>query len=338
MLANPLISVIIPVYNVAPYLSRCLDSVCQQTYQNLEIILVDDGSTDNSLEICNQYAAKDKRITVIHQENGGVSAARNAGLKKATGGLISFVDADDWLELQSYQFLATLYINTNADLSAAQKQLAYPGQISPNGSSAQPENIQELTLEDFLTWAADNKDFFLWNKLFRRSIITTPFCEGQTLAEDWDFVFNTAQNAHKIISTAFVFYNYYQRPQSAIYTLSAKARLQSFKTWKNCYEWCVSKQLIKAAQAILPIAVGTASLFILISILQSKDSFSTLKEPYLWLKKHHQSLSTNTHMGRLGILFSKLFIKFPKMVMFCCRLPGVSKLLTYVLRKRVVKM
>ena len=94
---NSIISVIIPVYNVEKYLSRCIESVLNQTYRNLEIIIVDDGSTDDSLNICRRYEKKDKRIKVIHQDNGGLSSARNKGLMNSTGEYISFVDSDDWL-------------------------------------------------------------------------------------------------------------------------------------------------------------------------------------------------------------------------------------------------
>jgi len=95
---NQLISVIVPVYIVEPYLDRCVQSIVNQTYKNLEIILVDDGSPDNSPAMCDAWAEKDSRIRVIHKENGGVSSARNAGLDMATGSYITFVDADDWLE------------------------------------------------------------------------------------------------------------------------------------------------------------------------------------------------------------------------------------------------
>ena len=94
---TPLISVIIPVYNVEAYLPRCLDSVIQNTYRNLEIICVDDGSTDGSPEILRDYAQRDARITVITKENGGVSSARNAGLDRATGEFVAFIDSDDFV-------------------------------------------------------------------------------------------------------------------------------------------------------------------------------------------------------------------------------------------------
>lgn len=112
---NKLLSVIIPVYNVAPYLDECLASVCAQTYRNLEIILVDDGSTDGGGAICDAWREKDGRIRVIHQENGGVSAARNAGLDVCTGQLISFVDGDDWLDGQLYEKLVACLEENGAD-------------------------------------------------------------------------------------------------------------------------------------------------------------------------------------------------------------------------------
>ena len=103
MIMGDLISIIIPVYNAEKYLYKCLESVCGQTYQQLEIILVDDGSTDSSGHICDEWAEKDERIGVIHKQNGGVSAARNDGLKASTGAYIGFVDSDDWIDPKMYE-------------------------------------------------------------------------------------------------------------------------------------------------------------------------------------------------------------------------------------------
>ena len=112
------ISVIVPVYNVEYYLKQCLDSIVNQTYRNLEIILVDDGSTDRSGDICDEYAQIDARIKVIHKENGGLSSARNAGLDVCTSGgeLIAFVDSDDWLELDMFEVLYTNLKEKNVDI------------------------------------------------------------------------------------------------------------------------------------------------------------------------------------------------------------------------------
>lgn len=103
MKQQPLISVIVPVYNVEQYIHQCVDSILSQTYKNLEIILVDDGSPDNCPAICDGYARNDDRVKIIHQENGGLSAARNSALDLCTGEYIAFVDSDDWIESNAYE-------------------------------------------------------------------------------------------------------------------------------------------------------------------------------------------------------------------------------------------
>ena len=110
------ISIIVPVYNCVPYLSKCVDSILQQTFQNIELLLVDDGSTDSSGAICDEYAAKDSRVRVIHQANAGVSAARNAGLDAATGTYVGFVDADDWIDPTMFGILLQQAEITGADI------------------------------------------------------------------------------------------------------------------------------------------------------------------------------------------------------------------------------
>lgn len=126
---TPLLSIIVPVYNVEQYLPRCIDSILEQTFQDFELILVDDGSKDKSGEICDEYAKKDNRIIVIHQENKGVNAARNAGLDIATGSYITFVDSDDWIQPDSYcKSIGLMETNRDIDL------LQYPEIHIKNGS------------------------------------------------------------------------------------------------------------------------------------------------------------------------------------------------------------
>ena len=116
-MSNIMISVIVPVYKVEPYLHKCLDSILSQTYQNLEIILVDDGSPDRCGAICDEYAQKDPRVKVIHKENGGIATARNAGMRIAAGDYWMFVDSDDWLEADAISNLYQLLAEYNADLA-----------------------------------------------------------------------------------------------------------------------------------------------------------------------------------------------------------------------------
>ena len=121
MNTEPKISVIVPVYKVEKYLDRCVESIVNQTYKNLEIILVNDGSPDNCPAMCDAWAEKDERIKVIHKENGGVSSARNAALEVATGDYIGFVDSDDWIEPDMYEYLISLMLDNDAQIACVQE-------------------------------------------------------------------------------------------------------------------------------------------------------------------------------------------------------------------------
>ena len=121
----PLISVIVPVYKVEAYLDKCISSIVGQTYRNLEIILVDDGSPDNCGAICDAWAEQDSRIKVIHKENGGLSDARNAGMSAATGELLGFVDSDDHISPEMYQLLYERMIADNSDISACGVEMVF---------------------------------------------------------------------------------------------------------------------------------------------------------------------------------------------------------------------
>lgn len=125
MSQKPLISVIVPVYNVEPYLDRCIQSIVEQTYENLEIILVDDGSPDNCPAVCDAWAEKDNRIRVIHKVNGGLSDARNVGMAIATGELIGFVDSDDWISPDMYQLLYDRMMVDSSDITACGVEMVW---------------------------------------------------------------------------------------------------------------------------------------------------------------------------------------------------------------------
>jgi len=171
--SDMLISIIVPVYNVAPYLDECLESLCSQTYRNLEIILVDDGSKDESGNICDRWQEKDPRVWVIHQQNAGVSCARNAGLEICTGDLISFVDSDDWLDLQMFEKLVSCLTASDAD-AAMCGFVDYPhGAPVEKGLFPTPPCDFTGTVYQMIR----RNGFFtsLWAKLFRRDLV---FREG----------------------------------------------------------------------------------------------------------------------------------------------------------------
>ena len=160
------ISIIVPIYNIEKYLPRCLESILAQTYKNIEVILVDDGSVDNSGMIADTYARNDQRIIVIHQVNKGVSAARNAGLDLATGDYIGFVDGDDYIEPDMYEILMRIIDEQQVDIAHCGYQMVYPSRIDYyyNTREKQKMNREEGVFE---LLKGRKIEPGLWNKLYK---------------------------------------------------------------------------------------------------------------------------------------------------------------------------
>ncbi len=166
---NETISIIIPVYKVEAYLPKCIESILRQTYRDLEIILVDDGSPDRCGEICDQYAGKDERIRVIHKENGGVARARNDGIECATGAYISFIDSDDWIAENAYEILYQGLKQYGADCAVGRCVTVYDrdGVLKPRenkASAVKCETSDEAMRHVLLNGSA------VWNRLFKREV------------------------------------------------------------------------------------------------------------------------------------------------------------------------
>lgn len=169
---GPLVSVVIPVYNVSRYLSQCLDSVIHQTYPNIEIILIDDGSIDGCGQICDEYAGGDARVCVEHTENRGLASARNLGLEHVRGEYISFIDSDDWIEVHTLETLITTSIRTGADIVTAERRSEFDGKSIH--SQRKNGNLQIFQGDEIL--AAYARGIFgdvVWNKLYRRECFDT---------------------------------------------------------------------------------------------------------------------------------------------------------------------
>jgi Glycosyltransferases involved in cell wall biogenesis len=187
------ISVIVPVYRVEPYLRKCIDSICNQTFRNLEIILINDGSPDSCGDICEEYAKKDERIIVIHKENGGLSDARNAGIPYATGDYIIFIDSDDYMELDMLAYLYSNIQKFHADVSTCRAFDVYDSQIQA------PEFAEEIVAcnaEEFYAYILRGTKVCgeIWNKLFKKETIEgLSFPKGK-LYEDIFFTADFVQN------------------------------------------------------------------------------------------------------------------------------------------------
>ena len=210
---NQKISVIIPVYNVEDHLKQCLDSIISQTYKNLEIIIVDDWSTDNSGKICDEYAENDKRIKVIHQKNAGLSAARNTGLKVATWKYIWYIDSDDYIELDMYEKLYNLIENTKSDLAISNRYIG-----EKDGSRRKNTNFPNkkiINSNEALQYFYDS--MYVWNKLYKKYIIKDLYFI-ETRAQDVVYNFTIFKKIKKIacLNECKNYYRY--NPSSRVHT------------------------------------------------------------------------------------------------------------------------
>lgn len=213
-----LISIIVPVYNIQEYLSRCIDSIINQTYKNIEIILVDDGSTDKSGTICDEYAGKDNRIIVIHKENGGVSSARNAGLDIAKGDYIGFVDGDDYIEKDMYQVLIDDALQTKSQISCCQIKTY---NIDNTESKTLINDSCVIDKEDIINgFFFDEfiKGFIVspCNKIISKNVIGNIKFKDYALGEDFLFIFEILKNTDSVSYNSFLGYYYCHRENSAM--------------------------------------------------------------------------------------------------------------------------
>jgi glycosyltransferase involved in cell wall biosynthesis len=233
---SPLISVIIPVYNVEKYVAHCIDSVITQTYQNLEIILVDDGSKDSSAAICDEYERKDGRIVVIHKENGGLSSARNAGLDIAKGEWIAFVDSDDWVSPETYEEMMRALTETDAEIATCGRVNEWTNRKWYKNDSGE---IMVLDGRDNMM-RSHNVDFGneVWDKLYPKSFFDSGirFVVGKKF-EDIDLLFAVYQKLNKMVCVKKPFYHYRQRKGSIIHTPEPKGLMDLWRSRKAGFDY-----------------------------------------------------------------------------------------------------
>jgi len=219
--------VIVPVYGVEKYLEECIESILCQTYTDLEVILVDDGSPDRCGEICDRYAQIDSRILVVHQNNAGAAAARNAGLRMAGGEYIAFVDGDDYLEPNAYENLLDALLTHDADIVQGKFRNIYV-----NGSTIPNDGEETLCFSASAYLARFTADWtcaLTPDKLFRRSVLTNVFYEEGHLIDDEFFTYRAVMNSGKTVWIPTLVYNYRQRASSVMKN-SVTAERKTFDT------------------------------------------------------------------------------------------------------------
>ena len=254
-----MISIIVPIHNVEGYLQASLDSILDSTYDELEVILVDDGSTDGSAEVCDQYALRDSRVRVIHQANAGVSAARNVGLSAAKGDFIGFVDGDDIVHPEMFQVLHDAITSGGYDISMIEGKIVADKEYE---SYVADKNIhraarsRELSSEDmikgmFCSSAEDYQYVVVWNKLYRRELVQdVKFRE--TSIEDMDWNIRVFKKVSKAMLVEAKMYYWVQRTESITHQRMNKKKIDRINSlvmileeipvaMNSCRRWCLEK-------------------------------------------------------------------------------------------------
>ncbi|MFZ7121852.1 MAG: glycosyltransferase family 2 protein [Eubacteriaceae bacterium] len=312
---NNIISVIVPVYNVEEYLEKCLNSISIQTYTNFEAILVNDGSSDYSGDICDKYAKKDNRFTVIHRLNGGLSAARNTGLKVAKGQYICFVDSDDWIREELLEKLINLLENLEGDISQCDFF------SDENNDFYEKEVIRCYSKDQYMIkLLEDQLPSYFWGKLFKREVFNNQiFPEGKTY-EDLLLLPKIINNTKKIIVTNQKYYFYYQSRLDSItnnpsnrvknQVAIAEALRSRYILAYNYYE--------KVDDIVLKIAaLSSICAFILLGNLKKMDEKSKeeMQANYRFIKEHFSIIKANKKVPVLYKVGASVMLRYSKL--FC---------------------
>lgn len=269
---HPLVSVIIPVYNVEKYLNECLDSVVNQTYKNLEIILVNDGSTDRSGNICDEYASGDTRIKVIHKKNSGVSAARNVGIEHSNGEYITFVDSDDFIDTKAIEHLVENAKKYNSDITIGDHivyhsngyQVCHSAEDIMVNSSFDVKTVSADTIYKLLTQLSS-----ACTKLYKKSLITKNhiiFPVNIKIGEDFEFLAKALINAKGIVyidKSVYFYRSDYTNNHSATGTVDVNKAMDFGKALKNVSRYLDKKRSNEKIKGALRRAVIPHSLYAL---------------------------------------------------------------------------
>lgn len=222
------ISIIVPVYNAEKYLDHCMKSLCSQSFSNIEILLVDDGSTDGSGGLCDRYAEETERVRVFHMENSGVSAARNKGIEEATGDYLSFVDADDWIMPDMLEHLVKLLENTGYDVAGCGFR-----EVSDHGGS-QEEQTELLAGREFIEKGILSSDTSCCNKLFRwNSEEKRYFDTSLSIGEDMLFLLRLAEDRKRYCRSSYQGYCYRMNETSAMKQEFKESYMDQIGCWQE---------------------------------------------------------------------------------------------------------
>lgn len=238
MINEGLISIIVPVYNVVDYVDKCISSIVAQTYKNIEIIIVDDGSTDGSGEICDKWAKNDIRIQVCHKKNGGLSSARNVGISRSNGDFIGFVDSDDYISDDMYESMLK-HMEDDVDITACGRVYVYPNKSKMRNFKARIASdvlkmSNEVAMDELLKMRY--LDFSVCTKLFRRNLWeNVKFLNGRT-SEDLPVSYELVKKSRKVVNIAEAKYYYMYREDSISHKSFELRRIDYVLFYRDIYK------------------------------------------------------------------------------------------------------
>ena len=309
-----LVSVIIPAYNIEDYIGRCLDSIISQTYKNLEIIVVDDGSRDHTGEILDNYAKKDRRIKVIHKENGGVSSARNKGIEAAEGDYIGFIDGDDLIESEMYKTLVDLLEEENADIAHCGYQMVFPDRVDYYHNTGKKKiQTTEEGLKDLLS--GEMIEPGLVNKLYKKELIKNcRLDETVKINEDLLMNYQLFKLSQKSVYYDITPYSYMIRSSSATGANSLiKKREDALRVLNQIKDDCINNNLLSI--------IYKRYIYLLMAICRDDLKDRSYME---YQKKQRKQLKKEL---KTDIFKSCIPKKLKYMSLFSCYLPHIMKVI-----------
>lgn len=293
MVKEPLISVIVPIYNVEKYLEKCIESIINQSYKNLEIILINDGSPDSSKEICEKYRQIDSRIVLINKKNGGLSSARNAGLKNATGEIIVCVDSDDWINKDMIRVMYQNLEKYNADLSVCNFEIKDASGKSDIKKFT--EQIEILNKEQAMQYAILPEKFygFAWNKMYRKSILKDMlYDESIRKGEDSPFTCQYISRCEKIVYQDIPLYYYRQDTVSISRSKFNEGKMTVLKAYSDILHLLEEQKFSQKTIDLQKVQYANQMLSLLVNIIETdrkkyKSNIHELKKKMKEYKKYY---------------------------------------------------
>lgn len=295
------ITVVVPIYNVEKYLKKCIESILNQTYDNLEILLIDDGSTDNCLKICNDFKKKDSRIKVIKKENGGLSDARNYGINAATGKYIFFIDSDDYVSCDIIEYLHKILIDNKADISTCLYQPFYEDDKEVKSITGNYyvydtiKGLENLLYQKNCTTSA-------WGKLYKTKLFKDIRYPKGKICEDLPTTYKLFSKAKKIVISDSKKYFYLQRANSII---NSKFNIKRAEAMKFASE--ETSYILKNYPSLKNAAINREfmeSVYIILSLKDDKEFINERKDANNIIKKYRKTVIFDKDASKKSKLYA----------------------------------